>query len=89
MSLRKSVSCPWSCSGAMYCSVPAMAPSLEIGCLVVPFACAAVSSGRGFAMPKSSSFAPLFVRMTFEGLRSRWTMPAECAAASAPAISMP
>jgi hypothetical protein len=49
----------------MYCSVPAMAPSLEIGCLVVPSDCAAVSSGRAFAMPKSSSFAPLFVRMTF------------------------
>ena len=43
------------------------AVACEIGCLVVPSDCAAVSSGRGFAMPKSSSFAPLFVRMTFEG----------------------
>ena len=35
------------------------------------------------AIPKSMSFAPALVTTTFDGLRSRWTMPCRCAASSA------
>ena len=44
-------------------------------------------SAAGFASPKSSTFAsPACVIMTFEGLMSRWTMPAACAFPRASAI---
>ncbi len=39
----------------------------------------------GAAMPKSSTFAPVSVSITFAGLMSRCTTPMRCAAASAPA----
>ena len=42
-----------------------------------------------FASPKSSSFAPDFVRMRFPGFRSRWTTPWRCALSRASAISIP
>ena len=45
------------------------------------------AGARRRARPKSSSFAPLAVSMTLLGFRSRWTIPAACAAASASAIS--
>ena len=41
-----------------------------------------------FARPKSRSFTPDFVSMTFPGFRSRWMMPAWCAASRAAAISI-
>ena len=41
---------------------------------------------RRLARPKSSSLTPLDVSMMLPGFRSRWTMPARCAAASASAI---
>ncbi len=47
-----------------------------------------VTGARRRASPKSSSFTPDFVSMMLAGLRSRWTMPSACAAASASAISM-
>ena len=42
---------------------------------------------RTLAMPKSSSFTPVRVTITLAGFRSRWTMPASCAASRAPATS--
>ena len=69
MSVRASVSVPWSCSGDMYCGVPRIVPAPVSGALtVIPF------SGSGsiaFARPKSSSLTPVFVTSTFPGFRSR------------------
>src|ERR1039457_6666053 len=49
---------------------------------------AAPAMAGTFAKPKSSSFAPDFVSMILPGFRSRCTIPAACAAASALAIWM-
>ena len=89
MSLRTSTSWPSTCSGAMYCSVPAIVPSSVSGCRVSVSVNAASTAaiGRSFARPKSRSLAPDLVRMTLPGFRSRWTTPAACAAASASPIS--
>ena len=43
----------------------------------------------GRARPKSSSLTPWGVRKTFDGLRSRWTMPRACSADSAASIPSP
>jgi hypothetical protein len=51
---------------------------------------AAASVSMRFATPKSITLTcPSGVSITFEGFRSRWTMPASWAFASAPAISIP
>ena len=48
------------------------------------------SDVASLASPKSSTFTrPSFVSITFAGLRSRWTTPFSCAAASASAMAMP
>ena len=87
-SLRGSASRPSSCSGAMYCSVPTMVP-----CTVAVWTVTGVVMPPGppvtsLASPKSSSFAPVFVSITFDGFKSRCTMPAWCARSSAPPISI-
>ena len=46
-------------------------------------------AAAGFARPKSSSFTPDAVSITFPGLRSRCTMPARCAFSSASQICTP
>ena len=93
-SLRASAALPSSCSGAMYCSVPTMAPARVIGASAVAvFSSEAPPPGKAVAMararPKSSSFTPDFVTMTLPGLRSRCAMPLRCARSSASAISAP
>ena len=56
----------------------------------VPVSSDCVSSfGRGRARPKSRSFTPWGVRKTFEGLRSRWTMPVAWRAPSADSMPRP
>ena len=53
-------------------------------CVGFSTACSRASS---FASPKSRIFTrPSFVRKTFSGFRSRWTIPFSCAAAEAGAI---
>ena len=47
---------------------------------------AVAEATAALASPKSSSFAPARVSMTLPGFRSRWMMPARCAASSAAAI---
>src|SRR4051794_26729063 len=90
-SVRASVGLPSSCSGAMYCKVPTMTRSPVRGAdrvadmtLIAPWSPSAAS----LASPKSRSFAPDFVSITFEGLRSRWIMPCRCAVDNASAISV-
>jgi hypothetical protein len=46
-----------------------------------------VESCKTFAMPKSSTQTPRSLRMMFEGLRSRWTIPSACASDSTSQIS--
>ena len=80
MSARASGSLPSSCSGAMYWNVPMRLPSAAKGLSPVASALSSeaaatgVSGALSFASPKSSSFAPDLVSMTFPGLRSRWTI---------------
>ena len=96
MSLRGSASSPRTCSGAMYCGVPAITPRR------VDPACSAAGIpdsdsrdvGWNRASPKSSSFdcgSPSrpelsFTSMMLAGFRSLCTMPSACAASSASAI---
>ena len=76
MSLRASASRPSSCSGAMYCSVPGIAPVSVMGCRVSASVTSLIALvGRSFARPKSRSLAPDLVSMTLPGFRSRCTMP--------------
>jgi hypothetical protein len=78
MSVRASVSFPSNCSGAMYWSVPTRVPSAVrfAFSLVTPVSAETGATGsKGFARPKSRSFTPFRVSMTFEGLRSRCTIP--------------
>jgi hypothetical protein len=79
MSVRSSTGCPRICSGAMLSGVPSTW-------------LLAVRSWRGrprsssFTIPKSTSFTvnqlPCGTAITFWALRSRWTIPRSCAAAS-------
>ena len=46
-------------------------------------------SRRAWRSPARALFGPLPTRMMFDGLTSRWTMPAACAAASASATCAP
>ena len=91
-SVRASASRPSICSGAMYWKVPRIVPAAVtpaagvVGIIDKPLT--ATTGALVFASPKSSSFAPAFVSMTLPGLRSRWTMPARCAASSAEATWM-
>jgi hypothetical protein len=75
---------PRHCSGDMYAGVPMIAPA---------WVRAEASVVRSLAIPKSRIFTrspPMTsasgTRNTFSGLRSRWTMPLACAAASVVAI---
>ena len=70
---------PSSCSGDMNCGVPITVPVLVIWLLA--------SATR--AMPKSVTTTRSPASSTLSGFRSRWTMPAACAAASASAIFAP
>ena len=72
---------PSHCSGLMYVGVPMTRP-VRVLCDEVP------PSPVSLAMPKSSSLtklrsAPRPTRKMFSGLRSRWTIPLACDAASA------
>ena len=60
---------PPSCSGAMYCTVPSIAPCDVSG--VVRVTLSTSRSSRSFATPKSSTLAPDLVNATLPGLRSR------------------
>jgi hypothetical protein len=78
-----------ACSGLMYATVPRITPALVPSLIVVddldrP---GVDSSVAAFARPKSSTLTtPSGVILMLEGLRSRWTIPAPCAASSASAI---
>ena len=98
MSLRASASLPSSCSGAMYWNVPTIIPAPVSGVARVgvwlsstdgpgELPAAAAFGPMTRASPKSSSLAPDLVSMTFEGLRSRCTIPCRWALSSASAIS--
>ncbi len=93
MSVRASASTPSSCSGAMYWNVPRIVPSAVsgvrgscVGAFIVNDDDGASASTPIRARPKSKSFTPLRVSITFPGFRSRCTTPLRCAAASASAI---
>ncbi len=93
MSVRASAGCPSSCSGAMYWNVPTIVPCSVSGLASVwSDDCAGTtadpSPGRA-ARPKSRSLTPPRVSITLPGFRSRWTIPARCAASSACAIWAP
>ena len=67
----------------MYAGVPSIAPVCVRGDRLFWM------PGASFAMPKSSTFAwPSSVTRMLSGLRSRWTMPIACAAASADSTSV-
>ncbi len=73
MSVRASASAPSSCSGDMYWNVPRIVPATVrfagvVGSSVAPPVGDPVAC---FARPKSSSFAPAFVRKMFAGFKSR------------------
>ncbi len=96
MSVRASASVPSNCSGAMYWKVPRIDPSAVSGVRAVPLSAFMVSDESDTgpstpirARPKSSSFTPLRVSITFPGFRSLCTTPLRCAAARASAISRP
>jgi hypothetical protein len=93
MSVLASASRPSSCSGAMYRKVPRIVPSAvscrtSVGMLVRPLMMPAPSDAVR-ANPKSRSFAPDRLNITFSGFKSRWMMPRRCAASSASAIWAP
>ena len=67
---RASTGSPVISSGAMYPGVPNTAPERV---RLSSESCVVCTSGR--ARPKSSSLTPWAVKNTFDGLRSRWTMP--------------
>ena len=56
---------------------------------VSPAARPSAPASSGWARPKSSSLTPCAVRKTFDGFRSRWTMPRACSAASADSMPRP
>jgi len=73
----------------MYAAVPRMMPAAVIAGVVMVGNGGAVTGPVSaiFARPKSSTFTVPSVRtFTFAGFKSRCTMPASCAAASASAI---
>ena len=79
-SVRASTGAPASCSGEAYCGVPTNIPAAVSGGAVTSIGV------TGRASPKSSSFSPVVVRNTFDGLRSRCTMPWPCRTARASSI---
>ena len=92
MSVRASASLPSNCSGAMYWNVPRRVPSVVRGFAFVSSVESGSELGRAapcLARPKSRSFVPDRVSITFPGLRSRWTIPWRCALSNASAISAP
>ena len=90
---RESSRRPSACSGDMYAGVPRMAPvrvwgtASSVGCDSRPSV--ELAPAATLARPKSSSFTrPVDEIITFEGLRSRWTIPAAWAAARPSAASV-
>lgn len=74
MSDRGSASLPSTCSGDMYCGVPAIAPAWVSPIAIVLVASASptgVLAVARFASPKSSSLTPARVIRIFAGFRSR------------------
>ena len=86
MSDRISTSCPRTCSGDMYATVPCTVLASVSAALVSVYAPPA--SASRLARPKSSTFAcPPVVSMMFDGFRSRCTICAACAVSRASATS--
>jgi hypothetical protein len=71
ISLRASASMPSYCSGAMYCGVPRMVPSLVSASGIRVTSSGPTTRGAVFASPKSSTFTPSRVSMMLAGLTSR------------------
>jgi hypothetical protein len=69
-SARASIGCDAICSGAMYKNDPSLRPRV-VGSTSPPTST--------FAIPKSRSFKPSRVTITFFGLRSRCTIDRACA----------
>ena len=89
ISVRLSTVKPRACSGLIYAAVPNSVPDCVLSDLVafVPPIHATVS--RAFATPKSSTLTvPSGRTLIFEGFRSRWMIPAACAAWSASVICL-
>ena len=89
-SVRWSAAWPEACSGELYPIEPYGTPTSVSGSSVLrPGVAGPLSPASGtsiFARPKSRMRAwPPGPTMMFAGLRSRWTMPAACATASASA----
>ena len=80
MSDRASTGSPCACSGDMYGAVPVTTPCS----VMVTVGASAARLGCSLARPKSSTFTlPSVVSRMLSGFRSRWTIPALWAAASA------
>jgi hypothetical protein len=90
MSERASTLLPSACSGDMYPAVPTTRPSAVRGrspAATVTSSSLTSAVSVSFARPKSTTLTrPSEPTITFPGLKSRWTIPAACAAASASAI---
>ena len=85
-----STSSPRACSGDMYCGVPMSMPLTVCPGIAVADVTSASAGLARRAMPKSSNLTSPSCRIiTLSGLRSRWTMPARWASASADATWMP
>ena len=81
------VPAPYTGMSPRSCPVPSISPvTLSTSSAFLP---PMRSRALHLARPKSSSFAPDFVSMMFEGFKSRWITPVRCAFSSASAISSP
>ncbi len=93
MSARLSTDLPRACSGDMYAAVPRMMPACvacidSVGDRVALRFDVDVGSSA-FARPKSRTFTvPSSRTLMLAGFRSRWMIPASCAASSASAICL-
>ncbi len=89
----------WNVPTIVPCWVSAAGGALSIDRLIVGVdgvsgsaslnPCTPSTPAPGFANPKSNSFAPPGVSMTFPGFRSRCRIPARCAFSSASQICAP
>ena len=103
MSVRRSTGLPRACSGERYGAVPRMTPGMvgecsasarvivgELGVTAGESICAPGSASFPLARPKSITLTRSPAAMTtFAGFRSRWMMPASCAASIPAAICAP
>ena len=72
MSQRSSTGLPSICSGAMYCSVPAIAPApISVDDVTPP----TLDPGQPLGEPEVQQLGAVRVSMTLPGLRSRCTSP--------------